>query len=118
MRGAEEWGPRRYRARVNAPMPQRDTVTERCRAVLHAGKRGLGRGAVRSVMMSAGMAAVMGAGSGCAGPPVSPWAELQYDTTHGFQDALLDRLAGTWVVAGAAGKRNRRFLRWSRRAGA
>lgn len=36
---------------------------------------------------------------GCAAHP-SPWAEAQHDTTRGFQDPLLDRFTGTWVLKG------------------
>jgi hypothetical protein len=32
--------------------------------------------------------------------PLGPWTELQYDTTRGFQDTLLDRFVGTWVLEG------------------
>jgi hypothetical protein len=42
------------------------------------------------------LVAVLGA---CSAPP-SPWAEAQNDTTHGFQDPLLDRFTGTWVLQG------------------
>jgi hypothetical protein len=38
--------------------------------------------------------------AGCASPESSPWAELQLDTTRGFQDPLLDRLVGDWVLKG------------------
>ncbi|MCB9838175.1 MAG: DUF1579 family protein [Phycisphaeraceae bacterium] len=42
--------------------------------------------------------------TGCAAPR-SPWADLQHDTAHGFQDPLLDRLIGDWVLEGRiAGK--------------
>jgi hypothetical protein len=36
---------------------------------------------------------------GCAAPS-SPWAGAQHDTSRGFQDPLLDRFAGTWVLEG------------------
>ena len=54
---------------------------------------------VGSAVLCAGMVALLGASAGCAVPP-SPWADSQHDTTHGFQDRLLDRLTGTWVLEG------------------
>jgi hypothetical protein len=50
-------------------------------------------------VLCVGMVAVLGAWSGCAAPP-SRWADSQHDTARGFQDPLLDRLAGTWVLEG------------------
>jgi len=38
--------------------------------------------------------------AGCAAP-ASPWAETQDDHTHGWQDPLLERFAGTWVLKGS-----------------
>jgi hypothetical protein len=38
-------------------------------------------------------------GAGCA-TSASPWAETQQDGTHGWQDPLLDRFVGTWVLKG------------------
>ena len=57
------------------------------------------RGFVYSAVLCAGMVTALSAFSGCAAPP-SPWADAQHDTAHGFQDPLLDRLAGTWVLEG------------------
>ena len=57
------------------------------------------RGFVHSAVVCAGMVTVLGACSGCA-LPRSPWADAQHDTAHGFQDSLLDRLTGTWVLEG------------------
>ncbi|MCB9845197.1 MAG: hypothetical protein H6811_04330 [Phycisphaeraceae bacterium] len=30
----------------------------------------------------------------------SPWADAQHDSVHGFQDALLDRFVGDWILRG------------------
>ena len=57
------------------------------------------RGFVHSAVLCAGMVTVLGACPGCAAPP-SPWADAQHDTTRGFQDPLLDRFTGTWVLEG------------------
>ncbi len=58
-----------------------------------------GVGRPRVLVMAAVLIAGLCAAPGCAAPP-SPWGELQHDTTRGFQDPLLDRLAGTWVLEG------------------
>lgn len=51
-------------------------------------------------LLSMTLLAIMSAG--CAGSFVSssPWTELQGDTTRGFQDSLLDRFVGAWVLEG------------------
>lgn len=56
-------------------------------------------GAVHGVVLCAAMITALGAITGCAAPP-SPWADAQHDSTHGFQDPLLDSLTGTWVLEG------------------
>ena len=55
--------------------------------------------AARGAVIVAAMVAVLGAVPGCAAAP-SPWAHALHDTTHGLQDPLLDRFAGTWVLEG------------------
>jgi hypothetical protein len=57
------------------------------------------RGFLHSAALCAGLVAVLGPFSGCAALP-SPWAETQHDTTRGFQDPLLDRFTGAWVLKG------------------
>lgn len=66
-------------------------MTARLRSATH--------GFVHSAVLCAGMVTVLGACSGCA-VPRSPWADAQHDTARGFQDSLLDRLTGTWVLEG------------------
>lgn len=56
-------------------------------------------GFAQSAVLLAGLITVLGPLSGCAAPP-SPWADAQYDSARGFQDPLLDRFAGDWVLAG------------------
>lgn len=50
-------------------------------------------------LISVGLLVLPSAGLGCASRQ-SPWAELQLDTTRGFQDPLLDRFVGSWVLEG------------------
>ncbi|MHC5211914.1 MAG: hypothetical protein ACYTG2_14430 [Planctomycetota bacterium] len=65
-----------------------------------AGRRSLLGSAARVVVSGAVTLAVMGSAlPGCTAP-ASPWADAQHDTTRGWQDPLLDRFAGTWVLQG------------------
>jgi len=54
---------------------------------------------VHGAVLCVAIVTLLGAINGCTAPP-SPWADAQHDTTHGFQDPLLDRFAGTWVLEG------------------
>jgi len=58
--------------------------------------RSCAREHLRTAVLCVGLVAVFGACSA----PASPWAQAQHDTTHGFQDPLLDRFTGTWVLEG------------------
>jgi hypothetical protein len=61
------------------------------------------RSAIRGFVHSAGLCAcvvtVLVAGGGCA-THLSPWADAQLDSTRGFQDPLLDKFTGDWVLEG------------------
>ena len=67
--------------------------------LMTARHRSAARTFVHRAVLHASMLTALVACPGCAAPP-SPWADAQQDTTRGFQDPLLDRLAGTWVLKG------------------
>jgi hypothetical protein len=56
-------------------------------------------GFLQGIALYVGSFTALSACPGCVAPP-SPWADAQHDTTHGFQDPLLDRFIGTWVLEG------------------
>lgn len=95
VRGTTRWAHRgapRIRVSRERELPSQDHGPSRLGRVISSV---LSPGGLMAAVLVAALCAV----PGCAAP-ASPWAELQHDTTRGFQDPLLDRFAGTWVSEG------------------